>query len=96
MPLYSIPRRHPRLEASGPQPINWRRGMFRVWVLASAGWIMSWALYLLMQSLQGKFPGRDLFAAPVLLFGPPIALLIFGIATSWAFRGFEVDHHPEE
>jgi hypothetical protein len=28
------------------------------------------------------------------LFGPPIALLIFGLATRWAFSGFKVDEPP--
>jgi hypothetical protein len=31
---------------------------------------------------------------PVVLFGPPVALLLFGIATGWAFRGFKVDDKP--
>ena len=30
-------------------------------------------------------------ANPVLLFGPPIALLLFGLAAGWAFRGFKPD-----
>jgi hypothetical protein len=28
------------------------------------------------------------FAVPVLLFGPPVALLVFGLIAGWAFRGF--------
>jgi hypothetical protein len=46
MPLYSIPRRPFRPEASGPAAVNWRRGLFRVWLLISAGWIMGWTIYL--------------------------------------------------
>ena len=30
----------PVQEASEPTPINWHRGMFRGWLLVSAGWIM--------------------------------------------------------
>jgi hypothetical protein len=42
--------------------------------------------------LQGGFKvASDLLVIPVLLIGPPIALLIFGLATRWAFRGFKVD-----
>src|SRR5258705_8397454 len=96
MPLYSIPRRPFRTEASESPPVNWRRGMFRVWLLASAGWVMSWAIYLIMHSFEGRFPGSDLLVVPILLFGPPVALLIFGVATSWAFRGFQVDNHSSE
>jgi len=32
----------------------------------------------------------------VLLFGPPVALMIFGIATNWAFRGFLPDKREPE
>jgi hypothetical protein len=28
------------------------------------------------------------------LFGPPVALLLFGFATGWAFRGFKVEEPP--
>jgi len=31
---------------------------------------------------------------PVLLFGPPIALLIFGLAAGWAVRGFKAVNDP--
>jgi hypothetical protein len=30
----------------------------------------------------------------VLLFGPPIAMLLFGLAAAWAFRGFKVEQSP--
>ena len=96
MPLYSIPRRPFRTEASELPPVNWRRGMFRVWLLVSAGWIMSWGIYLLMYTLQGRFPGSDFLVVPILLFGPPVALLIFAVAAGWAFRGFQVGNHSSE
>jgi hypothetical protein len=97
MPPYSIPRRRFGLEASKPTPINWQRGMIRIWLLISAGWVMSWAIYLIMHSLEGRFPGSDFLVIPVLLFGPPVALLIFGVATRWAFQGFQVeDQSPKE
>jgi len=94
MRLYSIPRRPFRPEASGFTPINWQRGIFRVWLLMSAGWVMGWTIYLLMHALEGKFTGSDFLVVPFLLFGPPVALLIFGVATGWAFRGFQVEEHP--
>jgi hypothetical protein len=46
--------------------------------------------------LQGGFKmAGDVLAIPVLLFGPPVALLLFGIAAGWAFRGFRVDERKE-
>jgi hypothetical protein len=54
---------------------------------------MSWAIYLIMTALEGGHTSADFFVVPVLLFGPPVALLIFGIATGWAFRGFQVNNH---
>lgn len=90
MPIYSIPRRS--FGAHEPTHINWRRGMFRIWLLFSAAWMMSWVIYLIMYGLRDGFktPG-DLLSVPVVLFGPPIALLAFGIAAGWAFRGFAHD-----
>jgi hypothetical protein len=95
MPPYAIPRRPFNPRTSDPVPINWRRGLFRVWLLLSAAWIMSWVIYLIVYGLQGGFRAvGDLLVIPVLLIGPPIALLIFGLATRWAFSGFKVDEPP--
>jgi hypothetical protein len=91
MPLYSIPRRTLSPPASDPTPINWRRGLFRVWLLVSAAWIMSWVIHLIMYGMEDGFKASDVVVIPVLLLGPPVALLIFAIAAGWAFRGFNVD-----
>jgi hypothetical protein len=32
----------------------------------------------------------------VLLFGPPVALMLFGLVAGWAFRGFKSDEELEE
>ena len=95
MPLYSVPRRSlPPREEAGPA-VNWRRGLIRVWLLISAAWIMAWIIYLLMQGISGELKStEDFLQLPVLLLGPPVALLIFGIAAGWAFRGFKVDGKP--
>jgi hypothetical protein len=78
--------------AAEPIVINWRRGLFRVWLLISAGWVMGWTIYLIMYSLQGGYSGnRDFVAIPILLLAPPLALFIFGAATGWAFRGFQAE-----
>jgi hypothetical protein len=50
---------------TSPEPllINWRRGLFRVWLLVSAGWVMGWTIYLIMYSLQGGYSGNRHFVA---------------------------------
>ncbi|HYS48040.1 MAG TPA: hypothetical protein VEM36_04590 [Xanthobacteraceae bacterium] len=92
MPHYSIPRRPFSPQNEEQVPVNWRRGMFRVWLLVSAAWMMGWIIQFIMYGLQGgfKYPA-DVLAIPVLLIGPPVALLLFGIAAGWAFRGFKVE-----
>jgi hypothetical protein len=76
--------------------IGLRRGLFRIWLLLSAGWIMSWVIDLLLGILRDGFKASDLLVIPVLLFAPPIALLIFGFGTGWAVRGFKVDDSPSD
>jgi len=91
MPPYSIPRRFAAKQEE-QMPLNWRRGMFRMWLVLSAAWIMGWIIAFLVYGIQGGFRAwSDFLAIPILLFGPPIAALIFGIAVGWAFRGFVVD-----
>ena len=66
----------------------------RVWLLLSAAWIMGWTVYLTLFAIRVGFENyRDILAIPVLLFGPPIALLLFGLAAGWAFRGFKPDEN---
>jgi hypothetical protein len=88
MVQFGIPRRSANAN-SNETPVNWRRGLFRVWVLFAVAWLMGWAIHLTMYGLQGGFKTiGDYLVIPVLLLGPPIALLLFGLATRWAFRGF--------
>lgn len=92
MALHSVPRRPFGPQRDARPQINWRRGLVRVWLLVSAAWIMAWIIYLLMQGIQGELKStRDYLQLPVLLFGPPVALLIFGLGVGWSFRGFKVD-----
>ena len=93
MPAYGIPRRSFIPQTKELAPFNWRRGLFRMWLLLSAGWVMSWTIYLVMYVLQGRFIRSDSLAIAVILFGPPVALLLFGIVTRWAFRGFQAVEH---
>jgi hypothetical protein len=87
---FGVPRR-----ATNGRPneaVNWRRGLLRVWLLLSAAWLMGWAIYLTMYGLRGGFKTTgDWIVIPILLFGPPLALLLFGFAARWAFRGFKMD-----
>jgi hypothetical protein len=89
---YSFPRRSLGRRSNEPEPINWRRGMYRVWLLVSAAWIMSWIIYLILYGLRAGFQGTgDVLVIPILLFGPPVAMLLFGMAAGWAFRGFNIE-----
>lgn len=89
MAPHGIPRRPGDINA---RPLNWRRGLFRIWLLLSAAWILGWVVYLLLYGIQGGFKEpRDFLPLPVLLFGPPVALLLFGAMAGWAFKGFIPD-----
>jgi hypothetical protein len=93
MPHIGIPRRASDEQVNKATQVNWRRGLFRVWLLWSAAWIMGWVVYLILVGIKGELQtSRDLLAIPVLLIGPPIALLLFGLAAGWAFRGFKPDN----
>jgi len=51
---------------------------------------MGWIVYLILYGIQGGFrTSSEFLAIPVLLIGPPIALLLFGLMAGWAFRGFK-------
>jgi hypothetical protein len=74
-----------------PVAINWRRGLFRIWLLLAAAWIMGWAIYMILDALGRRFEPGEYLMMPVLFFGPPIAVLILGLAAGWAFRGFKME-----
>jgi hypothetical protein len=89
---YGISLRPSGKKENEPVLVNWRRGLFRVWVLFSASWIMGWVIYLIMEGIQGGFKkSDDVLVIPVLLIGPPIALLVFGLVTGWAICGFKAN-----
>ena len=91
-----FPRRPYGLNDNTPAQVNWRRGLYRVWLLVSIAWIMGWMVYLIIYGIQGGFKSaRDILVLPVLLLGPPIALLLFGAAARWAFQGFVPDKNVE-
>jgi hypothetical protein len=95
MAPFGIPRRTLSAKDETILAVNWRRGLFRVWLLFCAAWLMGWIIYLIMHGLQGGFKTTgDFLVIPVLLFGPPIALLLFGFAAGWAVRGFKAESDP--
>ena len=90
MPRFGIPRRDSDEQTNKVTQVNWRRGLLRIWLLLSAAWIMGWIVYLIIYGIRGGFQSSDDFLAiPVLLIGPPIALLLFGLVAGWSVRGFK-------
>ena len=91
MPNFGLSRRD-SVDLSDTRSVNWKRGLFRVWMLLSAGWIMGWTIYLMLEGAHGSLNSRgDLIEVPILLFAPPIALWLFGLAAAWAIRGFDTE-----
>ena len=91
MPNFGLSRRD-SIDMSSSGEMNWKRGLFRIWILISAGWIMGWTIYLLLEGVQGSLSSKgDFVEVPILLFAPPIALWLFGLAAAWAIRGFDPD-----
>ena len=71
--------------------MNWRRGMLRLWILVSSAWLMGWLIYFAIKFMSGEFTTQHIPVVPVVLFGPPLALLLFGLGARWAILGFETD-----
>jgi hypothetical protein len=88
--MLKVPRRPMGANDNAALPINWRRGLFRIWLLISMAWVLGWSVYLMLYAIQGGFDqGARVYELPVLLLGPPVALLAFGSAAIWALRGFK-------
>jgi hypothetical protein len=89
MPNFGLSRRD-SANMTATSDVKWKRGLLRIWMLISAGWIMGWTIYLLLEGVQGSLrTARDFIEVPILLFAPPIALWLFGVAAAWAVRGFD-------
>src|SRR3974377_1254084 len=50
-------------EQREPVTLHHRRGLLRVWLLVSIGWILGWAIYLVMDGMQGGLTTRGEWAA---------------------------------
>ena len=89
MPNFGIPRRASDIKRRELTALSMRRGRFRVWLVLSVGWIMGWAIYLVLDGTRGTLstPG-DWINVPILLFAAPVALWIFGSIAIWALHGF--------
>jgi len=91
MRIARTPWENGRPKAETP-PLNWRRGFFRLWILASIAWVLGWSIYVVIAAFRGGWGSSgDFFAVAVILVGPPLALLAFGLAAAWAFKGFAPD-----
>ena len=55
MTHFGLPRRSLNPKDEDIPALNWRRGLFRVWLLFCAAWLMSWIIYLIMYGLHGGF-----------------------------------------
>src|SRR5262249_19819417 len=67
------------------------------WLLASAAWIMGWAIYLMLSVVaQALTSPEDFLAIPIVFFGPPIALLLCALAaTSPSADQVRIDDQPD-
>ena len=53
-----------------------------MWLLASGAWIMSWVIWLMIYRASAALRDiHEVFAIPVLLFGPPVCL--FWLVAGW-------------
>lgn len=91
MALYSVRDRSLNAQLHAFAPFNWRRGIFRLWLLLSAAWIMAWVIDLITWAIRFGMEMPEFSVVPVLLLGPPVALLLFGLGVGWACRGFKVE-----
>jgi hypothetical protein len=66
MPRFGIPNRESGGRIGQIAQVNWRRGLFRVWLLLSAAWFMGWTVYIVVNGIKDGFQSfGDLFAIPV-------------------------------
>jgi hypothetical protein len=76
--------------------MNLRRGLLRLWVVLSLGWIVFVGIEI-FPSVDWNDPRveqwrwHNLRLGLEWAFGPPIAVLIGGVALSWAVAGFRRD-----
>lgn len=63
--------------------MNIRLGLFRLWVAATAAWVVG---IIVIWIVEG---GGDILIVLAVIIGPPIAVLAIGRATFWIASGFK-------
>jgi hypothetical protein len=80
--------------------MNIRRGLFRIWLVASLAWIVSSFWMFDYSCFFGHYPWCDWWVVSPLLsstyvevlvktFGPPLVALVGGMAAFWSVAGFK-------
>ena len=68
--------------------MNWRRGLFRLWIVGSALFVIAVALICYSESKShAEVPWAKLEMCTTIAFGIPLVVLILG----WAFLGSVTD-----
>ena len=75
--------------------MNWRRGLFRGWVVLSIAWVVVYVVVFIreLNSLPGGYLWADVDIVFVLLLmgvfaGPPFGVFLVGLLLVWVFLGF--------
>lgn len=79
---------------------RWGRGLIRLWILATLIWVVILNLWIGISTPlfwdnvfhPERYPGSDVAGGLTMLaaavFGPPLAVLVLGLAIAWVLRGF--------
>lgn len=73
--------------------MNMRRGLFRVWLVLSAAWIVI-ATAILVDDFNPATFYLGPYPIPLMLLGPPAILVLAAALTVWIVDGFRSPHHP--
>ena len=66
--------------------MDWRRGLFRLWVAASVIWVVAVVTLSLPATLGEDL--HDWFGLGAFVVLPPVLLLMLGRTLSWVLSGF--------
>ena len=65
--------------------MNWRRGLLRLWIAATAFWGLYWLVYI--YNVWPLTQSELIYVVPFLV-GAPLAVLALGFALAWVLKGF--------
>lgn len=65
--------------------MRWKRGLFRLWMVVSALWVIPLTLLIASEAPLDVYAFRFLI---FVVFLPPVLVLAIGMALVWAIRGF--------